>query len=166
VSWPVQDLSFNAIFFCHRDPVSVEAGFPPRAFKDKEEVFPDPDTTNGTESLLIHQDVVEALALGSRQSGQLCRTASELQAGLEAIRISNGQLGLEGGGVPMFRKGGRGDGQRQGGSGEFVVHLRPKFNGSQALPEAEIDVWQREPEGRNAWKLARHLKARYEEKER
>ena len=129
-------------------------------------MFPDPDTTNGTESLLLHQDVVEALALGSRHFGRLCKTAAELQAGLEALRVSKGRIVQGGEGVPMFRKGGRGDGLRQGGSGEFVVHLRPKFNGPQVLPEADIDVWQREAGERSAWKLARHLKARYEEKER
>lgn len=166
-NWPVQQLPFHLVFFCHRDPVNADAGFPSeqemeRRLREDDRV--PPEAASGTEALLLYQDVVEALALASRAGGPLCTSPSELRAGLAALRLFKGRLSLGAEGVPMFRTGGRSDGLRQGGSGEYVVHLRPLFDGERVLPRAEISTWRRQPRGRSKWKLTRRLEAHYEER--
>jgi hypothetical protein len=125
--WPIQDLPFSLVFFCHHNPIDP-SGFDPKHGR-----------VTGTEDLLLFGDIVETLALALRRDGRLCGDASELARRLAAITWREGALGFEGDGPPLFD----GDGNRRSGTGEHVVSLRPKFRGDRVLPEAEIAVWER-----------------------
>ena len=152
VLWPVQDLPFDLVFFCHRDPVSAAAGF-----------APEKGDSNGTESLLLYQDIVESLALACRAEGGLAATPQKLKEGLESLGLREGRLVL-GTGVPLFDKAPRRQGMRRNGTGEHVVRVRPLFEGERALPRAVIEVWARssEEEGLVWRRVAAPLVAGYE----
>ncbi|MBY0228436.1 MAG: hypothetical protein K2W96_04060, partial [Gemmataceae bacterium] len=136
-TWPVQELPFDLVFFCHRDPVSAEAGFDPRA----------KGGTNGTEGVLLYQDIVESLALASRSS-------DDLKTGLEMLNYAVGRA-TTGPGVPLFDKEPRRQGMRQEGTGEHAVRLRPEFDGERVLPRAALEVWVRSTEAEGLrWRRA------------
>jgi hypothetical protein len=173
VTWPIQDLPFNLVFFCHRNPIDEKAGFRPlptegmarprtgRAADHPVSESRPMTSASGTEDLLLHTDIVEALALAFRGSGTPCANASTLALELAKVRQQNGRLGLGPAGVPLFRE----DGQRQGGTGEHVVHLQPRFQGDRVLPEATIDVWRRaeRSSGRQWERAGRQLLVSYDE---
>ena len=94
----------------------------------------------GTEDVLLFGDIVEALLLaGAPADGQPCANANELAQRLTNARVRDDQIVLGRPGVRLFGA----DGQRQSGTGEHVVCLRPTFNDARdrLLPEATIEVW-------------------------
>src|SRR5262249_39777013 len=50
VAWPIQDLPFNLVFFCHRNPVDAAAGF---QAEPRSESRTGQSATTGTEDLLV-----------------------------------------------------------------------------------------------------------------
>ena len=149
VTWPIQDLPFETVFFCHRNPIDEAAGFRPlQGAKDPEKPTGSEEpgstrSTSGTEDLLLFSDIVEALGLAFVKDGVRCANATVLAGGLQNVFLDDGQLNAEFLGVPLFGK----NGQRSAGTGEHVVYLRPRFQGDQVLPEAVIEVWSRETNG-------------------
>ncbi len=140
VTWPIQDLPFELVFFCHYDPVSEPDGFAPWS-----------GAHSGTDTLLLYRHIALALAEAARPAGRLCRDASHLREGLEA---------LQWGGQPLFDKSPRLQGMRLDGTGECIVRVRPEFDGGRALPRASIQVWRRgEPDAPHEWAQARVLEA-------
>jgi hypothetical protein len=99
-------------------------------------------STSGTEDLLLFRDVVEALALAFDETGRT-GGASDLAKGLHAVHFHDGKLTLEPLGKPLFNR--DHPGQRNGGTGEHVIYLRPNFRGNRVLPRAVIEVWSRQP---------------------
>ena len=81
VAWPIQDLPFRLVLFCHRNPVDPEAGFLTES--DAQALAGgkgDPLRTTGTEDLLLYVDMVEALVQasfpGAEKTGQRSRPAA------------------------------------------------------------------------------------------
>lgn len=161
VSWPVQDLPFDLVFFCHRNPVDAEAGFTPQ-----DELRPiaaeGSAPATGTEDLLLYRDIVEALALASaRDDGS--RLGERLrQARWDRGRGGTGQGGVAfGGELPLlFDEAGL----RRSGTGEHVVWLKPSIQGDRARPLATLEVWAWLAGGTAGrdWELRAALDARYE----
>ncbi|MGL4551769.1 MAG: hypothetical protein ACRC33_11325 [Gemmataceae bacterium] len=152
VTWPIQDLPFVLVFFCHRNPVDARAGF----VRDGDPGG-GPRQAGGTEMVRLYEDIVEALALAAPG----CGTADDLRAGLFRVRFVKGRLTLDAGGVPLFCPAGR----RNDRTGEHVVCVRPLSVEDRSLPESLIEVWRRNQE--EAWvPAAEPIRAEYHEQER
>jgi hypothetical protein len=136
VTWQIQDLPFKFVFFCHRNPISEEAGFRPI---DPRGPTADarPSCHSGTEDLLLFADIVESLALVHGKGG--VPDSKALAAGLDRLHWEGGELTLQPMGRPLFSD--RNKGSRNQGTGEHLVVLRPVFDGDQVLSEATIEVW-------------------------
>jgi hypothetical protein len=87
--------------------------------------------------------------------------ADELAARLRQARQPDGQalFFITEEEVDRQRRDGPAPGDRRGGSGEYVVCLRPTFDGGRVLPSATIEVWTRQPGPR--WQLVRTLAVDY-----
>lgn len=144
VAWPIQDLPFPLVFFCHRNPVDPRAGFP-----QGEVGHPDPrgklKNTAGTEDLLLYLDIVDSIIQSCARNGptKLAWTvppdAAALAEGLRQIRwqANEDHVAYAATGPILFDQ----DGNRQSGTGEHVVYLRPLYRGKAILAEAMIEVW-------------------------
>jgi hypothetical protein len=146
VAWPIQDLPFNLIFFCHRNPVDAEAGFHPDR---RGEVRDGPAATTGTEDLLLFQDIIAALVEAA--SGRGADDPATVCERLRAVRMA---------GKALFKP----DGNRNDGTGEHIVWLRPRFAGDRVLPEADLSVWTRQGENETVglWHSVAELELTYE----
>jgi hypothetical protein len=143
-AWPIQDLPFPLVFFCHHNPTDRAAGFRP----DVETAAAPADggvAATGTEDVLLYEDIIDALA---RADATTAADAAELGRRLRDTRLGpDGRVGPGRKGVPLFEA----DGNRRSGTGEHVVCLRPRLRrvergkGETAtevvLPEASIEVW-------------------------
>src|SRR5205823_6219077 len=131
VAWQVQDLPFEVVFFCHRNPVEVSAGFP------REDDAGGAGAT-GTEDLLLYRDIVEALAGAAYRGDVPPADGDALAARLREVRWNRGRLAFGDDGVPLFDAGGN----RRGDTGEHIVWLRPAVvEARQVRPRATIEVW-------------------------
>jgi hypothetical protein len=128
VTWPIQDLPFPLVFFCHHNPIDKAAGFDPAG-----------GHATGTEDLLLFGDIVETLAVALTREGKVCANAAELAERMHALKTQDGRFGFEEGTL-LF---GPRTGNRRSSAGEHVVCLRPRLKGDQVLPEATIEVWTR-----------------------
>jgi len=142
IAWNIQDLPFPLVFFCHHNPIDPGAGFRPDEDGDNrtEEGEVNTTATTGTEDVLLFGDIVEALIqTGAPVDAPVCADAAELAERLAGARLLGDRIVLGTQGIRLFKK----DGQRQSGTGEHVVCLRPAFNDFRdlLLPEATIEVW-------------------------
>jgi hypothetical protein len=143
VAWPIQDLPFKLVLFCHHNPIDTEAGFRPHPSEGHGARGPEEAVSSGgaslatgTEDILLYADIVEALVQTfGRQPASFA--AKDLAQMLTEVRLLDGQLGFDSKGIPLFRD----NGNRAPGTGEHVVCLRPKVSGERILPEATIEVW-------------------------
>jgi hypothetical protein len=135
VAWPVQELSVPLVFFAHQDPVRWD---PPATAGDPTTLHP----PTATDDVLLFADMVEvaarALYLGERVTdadkfGQKLRAASPRE------------------GAPRFYGP---DGERPTGQGEYVVVVRPQFDGGRVLKDAVLDVYTRKA---GQWERVRRL---------
>ena len=146
VAWPVQDLPFPLVFFCHNDPVDPDAGFRFR----RENADPDEvgTSTTGTDEVLLNGDIVESLAQSfcregtfapTRVASPICCSRSDCStagsASTRRVKTAGRRLFLE--------SNYRGRGNRHTGTGEHVVCLLPRIEGGRVLPQATIEVWTR-----------------------
>jgi hypothetical protein len=161
VAWPIQDLPFTLVFFCHRNPVDGETGFRPGR------LVPDDSlgaaSATGTEDVLLYGDVIEALVLAGQREGPPCADAAELGRRLAAMSFRDGRLRDDPAGQPLLFDS---HGNRNSGTGAHVVCLRPRFQGNRVLPEATIEAagWGRNWFGAAVWKPARDpLRVTYQE---
>jgi hypothetical protein len=147
VAWPIQDLPFDLVLFCHRNPVDPEAGFlaegdpaAPRQPGDDRA----PGAT-GTEDVLLYGDIVEALTQAAFQGSSLPADADALQKRLGRLRWSpdEGRVAFDTDGPLLFDE--RGD--RRSGTGEHVVWLQPSIEGTRIQPQATISVWSASTRG-------------------
>jgi hypothetical protein len=146
VLWPIQDLPFPFIFFCHFNPIDADAGFRPEAEGEGDRN----SSATGTEDILLNSAIVETLVQALERDGKPAADAAELAARLADVRHKHGLFGYDPEGVQLFGS----DGNRRGGAGENIVYLRPHFDGDRVLPEATIEVWySRESiEAEHPWK--------------
>ena len=165
--WPIQDMPFSLIFFCHRNPIDKSAGFveetSAQAGTEKA------DATAGTEDLLLFIDIADALiqscyaCFGKAEREPFPRTPEELASTMRLARwpASGEHVAFSGDGIRLFEE----DGNRRSGTGEHVVYLRPTFRGKEILPDAVIEVaaWQAEGKtGPRTWQSRGTLRVRYE----
>src|SRR5262249_50270292 len=136
-----QDLPFTLVFFAHRNPIDAAAGFRPLG-----QVADERTQASGTEDVLLFRDLVEAAALAFRRGDRPSAGAPDLALGLLAVRLARGRLTAGQEGLLLFDA----KGQRASGTGEHVIHLQPSFRGDRVLPEAAIEVWERQ--GDRSWK--------------
>ncbi len=134
LTWPFQDMPFNLVFFCHRNPVDKDAGF--QAEGEVQPAPPDQGSpTTGTEDLLLNMDIVEALVLACYESWPA--NADDLAAQLARARWKDGRIAFGAGGGPLFDD----QGNRVSGNGEHLVWLRPVRPRKHGEPPAFIEVW-------------------------
>jgi hypothetical protein len=136
VAWPVQDLPFPLVFFCHFNPIDRDAGFLPEGEAVPQGESDQDRSTTGTEDVLLDSNIIESLGEALLHGG-LAPNAAELSKRLLAIRHKKGLMGYEPDGTPLFGE----DYNRHEKTGENVVSLRPHFSGDRVLPEATIEVW-------------------------
>ncbi|MGH7169482.1 MAG: hypothetical protein ACRELG_04300 [Gemmataceae bacterium] len=140
VAWNIQDLPFPLVFFCHRNPIDAEAGFRAASGERKraEEEEHNSTAETGTEDLLLFGDIVEALLqTAAPVDGMACANAAELAERLADARLQGDRIVLGPAGIPFFNA----EGQRQSGTGEHVVWLKPMWRLDRLLPRATIEVW-------------------------
>ncbi len=139
-AWNILDLPFSLVFFCHRDPISPEAGFRAEGQRiDGDEQNNTAET--GTEDVLLFGDIVEALMQSAAPADSPpCAHAEELAERLHEVRWRDGRTVRDGESAPLFDR----EGQRRGGTGEHVVCLKPMWDTNypdRLLPRATIEVW-------------------------
>jgi hypothetical protein len=140
-AWPVQDLPFKLVLFCHRNPVDRAAGFLP-----EDEAGTDPARcwrVTGTEDLLLYTDILESAVRVAFRPGGLLSSAEELARGLRDLRAR-----VNGGREPRFDA----KGNLRSGAGEYVVYLEPKRGADgRVLPEATLHVYVRAEGTNRGW---------------
>jgi hypothetical protein len=146
VTWPIQDLPCQLVFFCHHNPIDAAAGF-----RSVDDVRENGDAsgltaTTGTEDLLLFGDIVAALALCFDRGGQPCSDATQLSERFHDLHVRDGKLNFDPIARPLFND----KGNRHSGTGEHVVYLSPEYQGVRVLPRATIEVWSWRTEGTGA----------------
>jgi hypothetical protein len=164
VAWPVQDLPFPLVFFCHRNPVDPNVGFQPENSARLGGVGDTGSPLTGTEDLLLYMDILEALVQAAAAGPGLPADAADLKQRLGRIRWweESVRVGPSGPGQPLFDE----EGNRRSGTGEHVVVLRPIVEGEQVQPKAEIEVWSWQaegPSGKRSWRRQVRLPVDYDE---
>jgi len=159
--WPIQDLPFELVFFCHRNPVDADAGF-------LQEESHAPGMTapgTGTEDLLLDVDIAEALIQAVSQGSTMPANGDELGERLRQARWHKGRVSFGDVGRELFEE----DGNRRGGTGEHIVWLRPAVAADprglheRVLPQATIEVYGWHGEEGGSWRQLRSLKVDYDE---
>jgi hypothetical protein len=131
IRWPIQDLPFRLVFFCHQNPVDPVA-FAPETDQDTASVpSPTQRSSTGTQDLMLYEEIVGTILEAAFRGPSLASTADEL---VESISESQ----LVGGGRRFDQSG-----NRIGGNGEYVVCLLPWVRNEHVLPEARLQVWCR-----------------------
>jgi len=138
ITWPIQDLPFPLVFFCHRNPVSTNAGFQPDPSSGRVQSA----SSSGTEDLLLFKDIIRALLQTSFSDGALLEAPGDVSKRLGALQRSDVVDDAPPGSL-LFDE----DGNRRTGTGEHVVWLEPKIEELRVWPEARITVWSRRPDG-------------------
>ncbi|MFL5243067.1 MAG: hypothetical protein ACJ8FY_13245 [Gemmataceae bacterium] len=148
VLWPIQDLPFNLVHFCHRNPVESEAGF--RAEEEVAGGNPNRGSpATGTEDLLLNRDIVEALALIAKDAADLPANGDALAQRFQQARWDQGRIALHGDYPLLFDE----KGNRSSGTGEHVVWIRPSINASRVDPKARIEVFTPDKKEGKGWQL-------------
>ena len=78
VMWPIQDLPFPFIFFCHFNPIDADAGFRPEGEGEGDR----DSSATGTEDILLNSAIVETLVQALERDGKPAADAAELAARL------------------------------------------------------------------------------------
>jgi hypothetical protein len=156
VAWPIQDLPFDLVFFCHRNPADAQAGFqaegdPAEGDRAAPAAASDSPGGTGTEDVLLFGDIVEALALAALRDGTPVTSADEVGRRLaEVCWLPDGRrVGPGPEGFPLFSQRDL-RGNRHSGTGEHIVWLQPHGDQGRIQPQATITVWSLLPEDRNA----------------
>jgi hypothetical protein len=141
--WPIPELPYRLICFCHQNPIDASAGFreQPNVRPAYDSVDPRGVRASGTDDKLLYTDIVEQVTDAALRSGRSGRVnAEELRQRLAAAEVD---------GQALFD----GDGNRRPGTSEHLVYLRPTLGArdeqGHELPEALLEVWAARPEGRS-----------------
>jgi len=153
IAWNVLEMPVPLVLFSHRNPVDETAGF--RLVADADHPF----STTGTQDLLLHRDLMEAMIEAALGSGRLLQDADAFNRRLRESRWKKGRVfvtdhpdGAEGGGVPLFDA----DGDRHSRTGEHIVWLKPVLEARRTLPEAVLTVWRlRSEDLSSGWRQVR-----------
>jgi hypothetical protein len=153
VAWPVQDLPFDLVFFCHRNPADDLAGFqverdPAEGERGPPGAGSDSPGGTGTEDVLLFGDIVEAVAQAALRDGGLVSSADELRERLAQVHWQPAERRVGPGpeGFPLFSDKEKSRGNRRYGSGEHIVWLQPLTDEGRIQPRATITVWSLQAE--------------------
>jgi hypothetical protein len=162
IAWNVLEMPVPLIVFSHRNPIDRTAGFREQPDADH------PAAATGTQDLLLHRDLMEAVVEAAFDGGRLLDNADTLDRRLRQSywkkgRIfvpEDGERGSDGAGVPLFDE----DGDRHARTGEHIVWLRPVLEGDRTLPQSQITVWRlRSDDANSGWRqISEPLLADYE----
>lgn len=135
ILWPMDDLPFELVFFCHQDPSSQEAGFgdsPPADQKWQ---------ANSTDDLLLWRNIAGGLIAAWGHSAPDPTSPQSLCEALAWLVVDNespSEIADKSGGLKFGVFSGDGSGKswffdsggdRLSGTGEHLVHLEPGKNG-------------------------------------
>jgi hypothetical protein len=158
IAWPIQDLPFRLVLFCHRNPVDPEAGFPLELLSTLHDSSELKGKLAGTEDLLLFNDLVDAVGFAWRRvlrQGDVNVRSLTANVFAKAMRQTRWRRSVdrvtdEQQRLPFFDE----QGNRRSGTGEHVVFLRPVSRGNAQLAEAVVEVWAwqtRAVDGRRHW---------------
>jgi hypothetical protein len=151
LNWPIQDLPFTLVLFCHRNPVD------PIAFEPESPDFQPgvsavaEKTTTSTHDLLLYRDTVAMIVDAACRKTGVPASPERMKVHLREAHLPDGQ--------PYFDE----HGNQRSGAGEYIVVLQPVRQGSRVLPRAQIQVWNRSAasgDGRH-WQRVRELEVDY-----
>lgn len=151
VNWPIQDLPFTLVLFCHRNPVDPVAFRADTTGADPPPPEPTGRTSTGTQDLMLYKDIVESLVRAAFRDGRLVRDADELREGLGGSRLPDGRSRFDASGNPRA-------------GGEHVLCLRPRLVAGGIAPSGRLEVWKRgaAPGGGSRWALTAAFDVEYE----
>jgi hypothetical protein len=151
-AWNIQDMPVPLIFFSHRDPINVAAGFRPEPGPQ------DPSAPTGTQDLLLYRDIAEALVQAVTRDRSGLASADQAVKALRQLRWRDGGVHLYGSGIPFFNA----DGDRSDNTGEHVVWVQPERLNGRVLARATIRVWGHGPAGARWQPAGRPLTVLYD----
>jgi hypothetical protein len=136
VLWPIQDLPFNLVLFCHRNPVDADAGFQP----EENPSIANPNRgspTTGTEDLLLNHDIIEALAQAAGHDDAFPANGDDLARSLKKVRWNVDRIVMNGDYSLLFDD----KGNRTSGTGEHIVWIQPQLEGSRVQARSKIAIF-------------------------
>src|SRR5205823_2819093 len=154
VAWNIQDLPVPLVLFSHRNPVTEEVGFKEGATA----------AATGTEDLLLYRDILEALLVSAYQGARLTESADEVLRGLKQLGWSHGRVQARPAGTEVPLLFSPADGNRNDGTGEHIIVLRPDPEDRGRLARATITVWHApgDPARSGGWREVRSLRVAYD----
>jgi hypothetical protein len=143
--WNVRLVSVPLVFFAHQNPVAWDSE-DTKDTSNRSGLYP----PNGTDDVLHFADVVSIVAdaaygsPGLNGERRLLTDSDQMSAKMQNR-------------TPKFFDE---EGNRKGGSGEYIVYLRPHYGEGTEVPSAVIEVWTHDPN--KGWQLVRDpLDVRY-----
>jgi hypothetical protein len=137
LAWNILDMPVSLVFFSHRNPIDAAAGF---GQQDATGLI----NNTGTQDVLLHRDIVEAVVQAAFDKGRLVADADRFLDRLGHTRWRKGRIHNDlvdadsPPAVPFFD----GAGNRRADTGEHIIWLKPVFEGNRNLPEAFVSVWR------------------------
>jgi hypothetical protein len=150
-AWNVQDVPATLLCFSHRDPVDITAGFRPAADGGG------PTAATGTYNLLVYRDILEGVVLACSDGQAFAQAGEGFHRRVADLRWLKGHVTLDPADRPLFA----GDGNRHARTGERILWLKPSFDGSRVLPQAELTVWWIPRDEGSEWRVAQRLVVSY-----
>jgi hypothetical protein len=128
IAWNTQDVPMPLVFFCHQNPVDWAASAGSGTGQAN---------VTGTDDELLNADIVRIIlqAAFPRDGDNRPRLVADADQLREYIHRRQ---------PPFFEA----NGNRRGGSGEYVVFLQPNIEGERVLPSSTIEVWKRQGQRR------------------
>jgi len=161
LSWPITDVPFPLLLFMHRNPVDRHLSHGHGFLPEENGHLGNP---TGTDDLLLYRDIGQALVRASFQEVNVPDGSAESSALhverkligdpdqlIYHLRQERDELGFS-----IFDA----LGNRSGKGGEYLTLLRPLYNDLQQLPQARIEVYNRNP-ATQQWRLIDSILADY-----
>lgn len=141
LAWPIQDVPFPLVFFCHRNPVDPAAFEPDSTSEPNARPLPTGRTATGTQDLLLYRDIVATVTTAAFAKERLAANADVLRDQLLTLQTKDGRARFDGDGNPIS------------GSGEYVVRVQPERTNGRIWPRAILQVWNRATDlnGARSW---------------
>lgn len=129
IAWNTQDMPIPLVFFSHQNPVD----WPASATSGTA-----PANVTATDDELLNADIVRILlnAAFPKEGDRRPRLLADADQLRDQIHRRK---------PPFFEA----NGNRRGGSGEYVVFLQPNIEGGRVLPSSTIEVWRRQDHERS-----------------
>jgi hypothetical protein len=150
-SWPIQDLPFTLVLFCHRNPVDPIAFQPDQPDSETAVSSVSEKTNSSTHDLLLYRDTVAMIVDATCRKTGVPTNPERMKAHFHEALLPNGK--------PSFDA----EGNQRSGTGEYIVVLQPVRQGNRVLPRGKLQVWNRArdaTDGRH-WRRVQELDVDY-----